>query len=329
MKRLVEFDIAKAICIMLVVMGHYAVDKPAWWVTTHDIIYTFHMPLFMFASGYIYIAFKREESYMHFIWKKVKRLMIPYVTTSFVVVTIKLVSQSGLYVQNPVTLYSYLKIFYLPEAGYYLWFIWALWWMFCIIPLFQSRNTRIILFAASFVLHYSAPYLNLPVVFCLKQTANMLFWFMLGVECFDWKIGIAKVKGYFVVIVFAVFSFVLMMTSTSGFSFCGIENNSESGLLLIFRPYLGIISIICLSKWISQHSVPKALMSISFSSYIIYLFHTTFMGFARAVLMKVPFMQSQYVIAIVIVVATGVVCPLLLHWWLKNTKYVKFLFGLN
>lgn len=81
MKRLLEFDIAKAICIMLVVMGHNVPDdSPYWWQTTHDIIYTFHMPLFMFASGFIYIAFKKDESYFHFLQKKVLRLMVPYIT---------------------------------------------------------------------------------------------------------------------------------------------------------------------------------------------------------------------------------------------------------
>lgn len=103
-KRLLEFDIAKALCIVLVVMGHYAVTIPSWWVAVHDIIYTFHMPLFLFASGFIYIAFQQDENYGHFLLKKVKRLLIPYVITSIIIVTIKLLTQSFLYVEHPVTL---------------------------------------------------------------------------------------------------------------------------------------------------------------------------------------------------------------------------------
>lgn len=53
MNRIIALDIAKAICIILVVMGHYVPDNsPAWYVLVHDVIYTFHMPLFMFVSGY-------------------------------------------------------------------------------------------------------------------------------------------------------------------------------------------------------------------------------------------------------------------------------------
>lgn len=49
-------DFAKAIAIVLVVIGHwYPATSPAWWMGIRDVIYSFHMPLFMAASGYIYI----------------------------------------------------------------------------------------------------------------------------------------------------------------------------------------------------------------------------------------------------------------------------------
>lgn len=103
----------------------------------------------MYASGYIYIAFKKEEPYGQFIWKKERRLTVPYYSTSAIVITIKLLTQRGMYVENPVTALSYLKMFYLPEAGYFLWFIWALFLMFSIAPLFKTKMARTGLFAAA------------------------------------------------------------------------------------------------------------------------------------------------------------------------------------
>ena len=86
MKRIVTLDIAKAICIILVVIGHYIPDNsPDWYVLMRTFIYSFHMPLFMFASGFIYMATRREEGYGQFIWKKFKRLMVPYFSTSVIV----------------------------------------------------------------------------------------------------------------------------------------------------------------------------------------------------------------------------------------------------
>lgn len=71
MPRLVSFDIAKALCIILVAIGHYfPTDSPLWYVAFRSWIYSFHMPLFMFASGYIYMAFKKDEPYTAFVTKK-------------------------------------------------------------------------------------------------------------------------------------------------------------------------------------------------------------------------------------------------------------------
>lgn len=186
MKRIIFIDIAKAICIILVVVGHYVpTNSPVWYVMLHDIIYTFHMPLFMFASGYVYIATKKSVTYGVFLWKKVRRLMVPYIVTSVIVITIKLLTQGSMSVDNPVTPLSYLRMFYLPEAGDFLWFIWALWWMFVLVPLFKSPRARLWLFAACLLLHYVP--VGLPNEFCLEQFKNMIVFFMLGVVAFEHK----------------------------------------------------------------------------------------------------------------------------------------------
>ena len=108
MNRIILLDIAKAICIILVVVGHYIPDNsPTWYVILHDVIYTFHMPLFMFAGGYVYIATKKEIAYGDFLLRKVKRLMIPYLTTSALIIVIKLLTQGSMSVDNPVTAFSF------------------------------------------------------------------------------------------------------------------------------------------------------------------------------------------------------------------------------
>lgn len=73
--------------ILLVVIGHsrYGAPVDPWWFTW---IYSFHMPLFMFISGYLlrYGCEKKNMSLFamswqerkFFLWKKVKRLLIPY-----------------------------------------------------------------------------------------------------------------------------------------------------------------------------------------------------------------------------------------------------------
>ena len=81
MERSATADIAKTIGIILVVIGHYnPADAPEWYHLANRFIYAFHMPLFMFASGYIYAMTGNSQNKGGgtFILKKFKRLMIPY-----------------------------------------------------------------------------------------------------------------------------------------------------------------------------------------------------------------------------------------------------------
>lgn len=60
MNRIVFLDIAKAICIILVVVGHYMPDNsPMWYVMLNKVIYTFHMPLLCLLVGMSTLLLKK------------------------------------------------------------------------------------------------------------------------------------------------------------------------------------------------------------------------------------------------------------------------------
>ena len=67
--------IAKAICIVLMVMGHSGCPELLW-----KVIYLFHMPFFFFISGYFYRADKVLKA--GYIMSKVKSLWVPFVKWS-------------------------------------------------------------------------------------------------------------------------------------------------------------------------------------------------------------------------------------------------------
>lgn len=327
MQRLVSIDIAKAICIILVVIGHYHPgNAPEWYIFINRFIYSFHMPVFMFASGYIYIATLKKESYIHFITKKIKRLMLPYITTSFLIISLKLLTQGNAYVENPVTAISYLKIFYLPEAGFFLWFIWALWWMFVILPLFKTKKVRGWLFLVSILIAYIP--ISLPEIFCFRQFKNMLMYFMLGVFIYENK-EIVKIKfagRYLPFLIFGVLEFLYLSDAING------------GLAIIYKliPFAGIWAIIQFSNYISKsinNSKQSWLLSIATSSYIIYLFHTTFEGFTKALCQKIPLDSNLWYIftlEALIVIIVGIVGPILLHHYiLQRNTITKYIFGLK
>lgn len=324
-KRIVFIDTAKAICIVLVVIGHYIPgNSPAWYVALHDIIYTFHMPLFMFASGYVYIATKRDVAYGAFLWKKVRRLMMPYLSTSVIVITIKLLTQDGMSVDSPVTPMSYVRMLYLPEAGAFLWFIWALWWMFVLVPLFKTPRARLCLFAVCLLLHYVPA--SLPHEFCIEQFKNMIVFFMLGVVAFECKAFFRFINDFSLTKSLGII--VLFVAAQS------VNMSVRGGMLAVMLPYIGIFFTLEVAKLACYYRMPEksgALLLVSSASYIIYLFHTTFEGLAKAVLRKLPLDSGVWYVFVpeaLVVIACGVVAPIALFKIFKRHKAAKALFGL-
>lgn len=79
-------DIAKAIGIIFVVIGHCCAiprhgGNVSWQMYICDFIYTFHMPLFFFLSGYFFNK-KFLDNKFNFIKKRITGLWVPYIKWS-------------------------------------------------------------------------------------------------------------------------------------------------------------------------------------------------------------------------------------------------------
>lgn len=79
MERDYSFDFLKGILIILVVLGHALqcyYNEECWYNPIFNIIYTFHMPLFMFVSGYFFQSCLRK-SFTELFMNRCKRLVLP------------------------------------------------------------------------------------------------------------------------------------------------------------------------------------------------------------------------------------------------------------
>lgn len=75
-----EFAILQSLGIIFVVVGHRGgINLLADWFP----IYSFHMPLFIFISGYFYKK-ESENQYLNFFIKKIRKLVIPYFIWNFI-----------------------------------------------------------------------------------------------------------------------------------------------------------------------------------------------------------------------------------------------------
>ena len=99
-------------------------------------------------------------------------------------------------------------------------------------------------------------------------------------------------------------------------------------------PFVGIATIIYLSDIISRGAKKiNGLLTISATSYIIYLFHTTFEGAAKAALQKfAPILLDDpfFAVGAVLVISAGVAGPMVLYRYiLAKYKLTRFIFGIK
>lgn len=325
-ERLITLDIIKALAIILVVIGHYIPDNaPMWYVEIRNIIYTFHMPLFLFASGYIYQTYRRNTPISDFYRKKFNRLIIPYISASIVIISIKILTESFLTVENPVEIYSFFRLFYLPEAGYFLWYIWTLVTIFLIVPFINTFTKQLIFFSVTFcVAHLPFEWTD---IFSFRQTILMSQYFALGMIIAEQAPLRQKISNIPIMLL------IILFVS------CYLSRNSS---ICIFKyicntvlPFVGIGIMCQISLFIKNHvsRTLSPLIFLSSCSYIIYLFHTTFEGLAKAVFFKLSTSANDsmfFIISALVVISCGIIGPVILQKKIiEKNKILRFLFGLK
>lgn len=119
-------DVVKGIAIILVVMGHvgsiYGGDSSSRsFHILHDFIYSFHMPLFMFISGYLFSSSLMRD-YKITALSKLIAYGIPYVVFSILYWVMK--TLGGAFVNNAV---SFKDLFLIPVFPLsFMWYLYAL-----------------------------------------------------------------------------------------------------------------------------------------------------------------------------------------------------------
>jgi fucose 4-O-acetylase-like acetyltransferase len=107
-ERRLDLDRAKGFAILLVVAGHIVAAAPPpgaeWWDWPRSALYSFHMPFFLYLSGYVAwlsggIAFPASETWRHAA-RRAQRLLLPFFLLGVVVLLGKLLAQEVVHVDN-------------------------------------------------------------------------------------------------------------------------------------------------------------------------------------------------------------------------------------
>lgn len=120
--------LVQIVATYLVILGHsfpFTVNVPHWLTRSQVFLYTFHMPLFVWISGYLLVYTQQinKSGYKNFVKKRFIKLLLPYFVLSLLAIIPKFYLQQ--YLNDSLTLdsYSILETFFAPRFN-----IWGHFW---------------------------------------------------------------------------------------------------------------------------------------------------------------------------------------------------------
>lgn len=132
-ERLKWIDITKGIAILLVIIGHTVPRNTLAW----NFIFSFHMPIFFIISGYLF----HENKLKNLIIKNIKRIIIPYLGTSLIILLVafssKILLKHTFYFMPKNLSFLSISIIYgcgvnSPKFFSSIWMIGAIWFLLCL-----------------------------------------------------------------------------------------------------------------------------------------------------------------------------------------------------
>lgn len=283
-ERLTDIDRAKGFAIFLVVLGHIvAGDLPAgnaWFGYVITVIYSFHMPFFMYLSGFVMMyTYRRLDSagdYGRYVIGKFNRLAPGFFVFAVIILVGKILTSRFLHVDNmPEGFFEGIRSILLTpgvSAAKSLWFIYVLFEFYLVVPLLLlvSGGRVLPIVAIGATIHFipSTHY------FMLDGFFEYLIYFSIGAFAAtaygQYRDHLDRYRGLALSLFLASFALLFMPIS-----------------MQVAKLVIGLLSIPAIHSlirwgWFSQSST---LVAWGLLSYAIYLMNTIAIGFVKGVVL--------------------------------------------
>jgi uncharacterized membrane protein YcfT len=311
--RLDWVDVAKGICIILVVMMHstLGVERAIGTETSlHAFIEwarPFRMPDFFLISG-LFLAARIDRPWRAYLDTKVVHFAYFYVlwvNIQFAMKAPGMVHELGLNGAAGQYLLSYVQPFGT------LWFIYLLAVFFVVTKLLQGAPKPIVLAGAA-LMHVLAPHTGWLVI---DEFADRFVFFYTGYAAAPLVLALAgRIWSYPALLLFpalVAWGWLNWLAVDSG-----IALDAWSDLPFA---YAGVLAVIAFSVLLARSGWGDALAYCGRNSIVIYLAFAVFMGPTRVLLLKLAPLRLADVTALA-VTAAGVIGALLLFWAVRNTR---------
>ncbi|MCR9258149.1 MAG: acyltransferase [Pseudomonadaceae bacterium] len=281
-----DIDRAKGLAIFLVVLGHIVAGDPpkgnAWFEELVRIVYSFHMPFFMYLSGFVmFYTFKAMDNaagYFTYVQKKAFRIAPAFILFGIVILLGKMLVAPVMHVDNQPEagfVQGIVDILLVPgqSAAKGLWFVYVLFEFYLVVPLllfvFGGRVWPIVLVGLGLA------FVSGPPVLMLEGAFEYLIYFSVGM------LSASSLPRYHIVLDRFCVLFFLAFLASLPLLYSQVPYPTAKLLIgLLSIPALhGLVRTAMLSRW-------EFLAVWGLFSFAIYLMNTIAIGLAKGIALK-------------------------------------------
>lgn len=286
--RINWIDQAKGIGILLVVIGHMAIP-----LKLSIIIFSFHMPLFFFISGFLFNEKKYASDFKTIMIFKFSTLIWPFITFTFLALALRSIYDF----ENTVETFDYAGFLMgMDSINVPLWFLTALFSteiIFSQIVRISKHSLKIIIglvLLLTAIGLLNAYFWNLQI-FLNINIALIALSFFLGGWLFK-KYGVFEIQANLkILIIYLVISLVFLIYFAFNNSKLDILDNHYGNIFYMFMAaFYGIIFSMFLAKLFQQINYIKGIFSyLGRNSLIILATHSIYAPFIVATIGHLPY----------------------------------------
>lgn len=312
--------------MLWVVIGHAPLDSASGnpivvqWL--YDFAYSFHMPLFVFVSGYLFhlTRIARNTPYREMILDKLTRLGIPYTAFTIIAMAFKALVPAAVKRHSEISLTEFAYAMICPSEGPLseLWFVMMLMMLFAAYPLWKQGGKWAIMIVVALVLGSHLIPEFTPNILSTSSLCRYAVYFALGVYAARYRderlLSRKNILATLVVLGVALLSDLLMPWNIKPF---------EMSIALC-----GIIFSIVLAH-LADRFAPKLLFTFRDYTYQIYLM-------AIFVQIAVKFLYQRgiianYTLGYLLCILLGLYIPVLVSLTAQKigNRYINLCLGLH
>lgn len=303
--------------MLWVVIGHAPLlplenAQPLYVEILYRFAYSFHMPLFIFVSGYLFslTRIERPMPYGRMIFDKLKRLGIPYLF--FTIVAMVLKKFFGEHMARPSTIgfEELVQSIMYPGEGPLseLWFVVVIFWMFILRPIwtisFKHKYLPVFYIFILIILHIYANSIDEIELLSISATMKNAIFFYMGLLTHKLNFINEDFKTKYLFSAFAIFCCLYVFA----------YRNEITLLPALFGIGLSISLALLLNRY-----VPKTFSSFRNYTYQIYL-----MAIFVQIFIKILYKQDiipSYLISYILCILTGLYIPVVTSIIVKKINF--------